>query len=176
MKPPPQRRAPTGLTLIELLVTLTVLAILATIATPSLTDLIRSNRVTSQTNELVAVFHLARTEAVRRNPLEDQFVLVTLDSHDNGWSASVLPPSECGTNEDCPENAIRCLGRENVSIVPEENEIRFNNRGYLVDSDGLLETQVAALTVQHVNSTNPRHTRCISITPTGQVTTNPGSC
>jgi type IV fimbrial biogenesis protein FimT len=55
-----------GFTLIELMITVSVLAILLAIAAPSFTSFLASNRITSQTNELIGVMHLARAEAVRR--------------------------------------------------------------------------------------------------------------
>lgn len=56
-----------GFTLVELMVTIAVAAILMAIATPSFTSLINSNRLTSSSNEMVAVIQIARMEAVRLN-------------------------------------------------------------------------------------------------------------
>ena len=56
-----------GFTLIELLITLTIAAILLSIGVPSFQYVIQSNRVSTQTNELVTALSVARTEAVRRN-------------------------------------------------------------------------------------------------------------
>ncbi|WP_052378842.1 GspH/FimT family pseudopilin [Polycyclovorans algicola] len=61
----PARRR--GFTLIELLVTIAVLVILATIAVPSFTAVIRSNRAVSEANQLLSLYRLARSEAIRRN-------------------------------------------------------------------------------------------------------------
>jgi type IV fimbrial biogenesis protein FimT len=55
-----------GFTLIELLVTITIAGILIGLAIPSFTDTIRSNRLTTITNDFVSALNLARSEAVKR--------------------------------------------------------------------------------------------------------------
>lgn len=55
-----------GFTLVELLVTVSVMSILMAIAVPSFARMIAANRLTAQTNELLASLNLARLEAVRR--------------------------------------------------------------------------------------------------------------
>lgn len=54
-----------GFTLIELMVVVAVLAILAAIAFPSFQQTMRSNRVATASNELIASISLARSEAIR---------------------------------------------------------------------------------------------------------------
>ncbi|HLO64999.1 MAG TPA: Tfp pilus assembly protein FimT/FimU [Azonexus sp.] len=56
----------TGLTMVELLITLAVLAILLAIGIPSFQGLIASTRVTNATNELLSAFAQARSEAIRQ--------------------------------------------------------------------------------------------------------------
>ncbi|WP_215395794.1 GspH/FimT family pseudopilin [Rheinheimera oceanensis] len=56
-----------GFTLVELMVTVAVLAIVMAVAVPSFTNLINSNRLTAQANEMLAALILARTEAIKRN-------------------------------------------------------------------------------------------------------------
>lgn len=55
-----------GFTLIELMVGISVLGVLLAVGVPAFTDIIRTNRVASQTNDLVAALSIARVEASRR--------------------------------------------------------------------------------------------------------------
>jgi type IV fimbrial biogenesis protein FimT len=59
-----KRRA--GFTLVEALITLALIVILSTMAIPAFTTMMNNNRIAAQSNEIVAAFHLARSEAVRR--------------------------------------------------------------------------------------------------------------
>jgi type IV fimbrial biogenesis protein FimT len=77
-----------GFTLLELMVTVAVLAILVTVGVPSFRTLIQNNRVTTQTNELVTVLNVGRTEAVKRG----RNVEVEVTAAANGWAANVAVP------------------------------------------------------------------------------------
>jgi type IV fimbrial biogenesis protein FimT len=55
-----------GFTLTEMIVTIAVSAILIATAVPSFKSIIKNNRISAQTNELVADLSLARSEAVKR--------------------------------------------------------------------------------------------------------------
>ncbi|MBU8976442.1 MULTISPECIES: GspH/FimT family pseudopilin [unclassified Lysobacter] len=56
-----------GFTLVELMITIAVLAVGSMLAYPSFSNVIKSNRVATSTNSLIAAFNLARSEAIRSN-------------------------------------------------------------------------------------------------------------
>ncbi len=60
------RRRSAGFTLLELMITISVLAILVGVGIPSFRDMMRRNRLVTQTNELIGALALARSEAVKR--------------------------------------------------------------------------------------------------------------
>ena len=55
-----------GLTLVELLVTIVVLSVLLALGVPGLQNFVKNNRLTAQANDLVVALQLARSEAVKR--------------------------------------------------------------------------------------------------------------
>ncbi len=62
--PPPHSEQ--GFSLIELLIAISIAAILLVMAIPSFTSFLNANRVSSQANELLATFQIARIESIRR--------------------------------------------------------------------------------------------------------------
>ncbi len=84
------KHSDTGFTLIELLMTLIVVSIVVSLGAPALSDIIRNNRLTTQTNALVTALNLSRSEAIRRNvniticASSDQ-ATCTNDGWENGW-------------------------------------------------------------------------------------------
>lgn len=57
----------TGLTLVELLITLTIVSIVIGIAVPNFSSLVKTNALTAQTNYFTAAISLARSEAVKQD-------------------------------------------------------------------------------------------------------------
>lgn len=80
-----------GFTLPEMMVTLAVTAIITSLAVPSMKHLVDSNKRTTDTNELVATFHAARSAAITRNlqvticPSSD-----TMSCNDGRWQDGLI--------------------------------------------------------------------------------------
>jgi len=55
-----------GFTLIELIITVTLIGVVLSVGVPSFREILQSNRISVQTNELVATLNYARSEAVKR--------------------------------------------------------------------------------------------------------------
>jgi type IV fimbrial biogenesis protein FimT len=73
-----------GVTLIELIVAISIVAILLSVAIPSFSSAIRSTRLTTYANELVASLNLARSEAVKRGV---QVSVKRKGSTNNNWDS-----------------------------------------------------------------------------------------
>jgi type IV fimbrial biogenesis protein FimT len=71
-----------GFTLIELMVTIAVAAILLSIGIPAFNQMTATNRIASETNDLVSALNFARSEAVKRG------ATVSVCSSNNGTGCS----------------------------------------------------------------------------------------
>ncbi len=80
-----------GFSLVELMITLAIAAILLSMAVPSFSELIKNNRLITQTNDFVTALNLARSEAIRRGSRvtvcksSDQASCVAGGSWEQGW-------------------------------------------------------------------------------------------
>jgi type IV fimbrial biogenesis protein FimT len=74
-----------GFTLAELLVSIAVASIVLTIAAPNFEGMALNNRQVGAVNELVGLFHVARSEAVTRNRQ------ITLCPSSDGASCTATP-------------------------------------------------------------------------------------
>jgi type IV fimbrial biogenesis protein FimT len=57
----------TGFTIVELLITVMIATILMTMAVPQFTRMVASNRLITQSNDLIAAMNFARSTAIKRN-------------------------------------------------------------------------------------------------------------
>ncbi|MDT8410077.1 MAG: prepilin-type N-terminal cleavage/methylation domain-containing protein [Wenzhouxiangellaceae bacterium] len=157
-----------GFTLIELMVTLAVLAILVTAATPSLQKMIRDNRVTTQSNELIALINLTRNQAIREGIDENDVgmeALLRLTPITAGWNGNVSVTGE-EPAEGCPSDVIRCSENRNVNLTTTSTELSFESRGYLQKTVWSPET----ICLKHAGTCqgNRQHVQ-IRILPSGQI-------
>lgn len=91
-----------GFTLLELIITIALAAILLGLAVPSMHTFIQNNRISGQTNELVAALNLARSEAIKRgrgawvcasaDPDAENPACSGNDDWDDGWLVVAVTP------------------------------------------------------------------------------------
>lgn len=159
-----------GFTLLELMIVLAVIAVLLSWGMPSLTQSIRNNQVLAQSNELIAMLHFTKGEALRRNTE----VPMLLDSGVGGWGAIVEDPAEVADVEGCVPGQLRCSSHTGVLLSADVTEITFNNRGYIRDEDDAWTPETIFL--QHAECSGNNQHRRIDITATGQVSSCAVAC
>ncbi|MFK5947318.1 MAG: GspH/FimT family pseudopilin [Methylococcales bacterium] len=79
-----------GFTLIELLVTIAIVGIVAGFGIPSFTQTIKSNRLTTNANQLITSLNFARSEAIKRGvKLYVRRKGATAKNWDSGWDVFI---------------------------------------------------------------------------------------
>ena len=176
-----------GLTLVELLVTIVVLSVLLALGIPGLQDFVRNNRVTGQANDLVLSVQLARSEAVKRGTRgvicakkADQDTCT--DSGNDNWSTGWIvytdvdqdgtlapdPSGEDCVNFDCIIRIRDALNKTTLDGAG-ENSIGFLPNGLVssiapysltLTADKCQETQSRVITVTRRGHTNVRKQDC----------------
>ncbi|MFT3756866.1 MAG: GspH/FimT family pseudopilin [Pseudoxanthomonas sp.] len=137
------RASTAGFTLLELMITLAVLAILVALAAPSFQNTLRSNRVATATNELLASLNLARTEAIRSTNSAGVCASTGGTACDGGdWNAGWMVwtdvgSSGIGTYESTDTLVRYTQPKAKVQIdLPAAASISFDRRGRMSARDG----------------------------------------
>ena len=167
------RRQVAGFTLIELMVTIAVVAILAAIALPSFQSSLRSNRVATTTNEMIASLSLARSEAIRNNGGSAVCPSNSGTACAGNWSDGWLVWADANGNSalDAGETVLR-YSRGNPKLT-------VNNTGGTVAFDSRGRRRAAGnqtLTLRPDECASQPLQRTLTINASGQVTTVKGAC
>jgi type IV fimbrial biogenesis protein FimT len=172
------RRTQTGLTLIELMVTMAVAITLLGVGVPLFNSMVDSNRATSQANAVASALYLARSEAVKTGnrvsicPKEDPSPanLACGDSADwaNGWMVyrgGAVATVAAG-------NLVRIWPAPGgMTIATTVDGLTYTNTGEL-EGGGPLEITLSVTGCAAGSSLR----RVITITPVGQVQTEREAC
>lgn len=131
-----------GLTLIELLVTLTIAVILLTVGVPSFINMIASNTARSYANDLLADINLARNEAITRGI----WVVICKGTATDAGSGCTAGNWEDGWKvfEDCNDNQVMntatCPDRDLDGNPDDESVLRVHaalSNGWTLRGNGL---------------------------------------
>ena len=175
-----------GFTLIELMVTVAIVALLLTIGLPSFQNSLRSNRIATTTNELMASLALARSEAIRspggaRICASSDGATCSGESWNDGWMVWIDADEADGSSDptDDDDRVVRYVqGRDKINIVAtatsgveeDANNIRFDRRGRIENGQRDIEIQPEGC------ASGQSLLRTVAVTPSGQVRVEKGEC
>lgn len=169
-----------GFTVIELMVVVAVMAILITIALPSFSDTMRTNRVASASNLMMATLAYARSESIRSKTTATVCARTAPDALECGvdWGNGALVwTDDDGDDPSRPEpNEIRRVVDAPNGVTFSGNDgapISFDARGRVVASGGVERTFVLQANGCRPNS---EARRLIRVNPVGQVTIRRENC
>jgi len=167
-----------GFTLVELMITIAVLAIGSALAYPSFSGVMKSNRVATSTNSLLASFNLARSEAIRSNRGGGVCPSTSGSQCDGAdWNVGVLAYTDMDASGGWTtgDTAIRYFeGNDTLALTAVANgggvtEIAFDRTGRA--------TQETTLTLQLADCKSGQpYVRTIYMRRTGQARMETGDC
>jgi type IV fimbrial biogenesis protein FimT len=103
-----------GFTLIEMMITLAILGILISIALPSFTTMLERQKLKAATEQLLSIFNLAKTEAIKNNSL----IYINAKKTSNlNWSIQVSTSTTCSIDSSCDLKSISSAGTPKVKIT-----------------------------------------------------------
>lgn len=138
-----------GFTLVELMIAIAVLGILSAVALPSLTNLVRGQRVKSATSDVFASLIYARSEAIKR--AADVRIVPNTTDWAAGWRVQ-----DAGGNNLKIQDAIA-----GITVSPAAATITFRRDGRL--------TAVATVELILSSPDNAAITaRCVRLSPSGR--------
>ena len=167
----------TGFTLVELMVTIAIVAILLAVGLPSFQGSLRSNRVATSTNELLASLALARTEAIK-TVQASQVCARDGNACGTDWNQGWLVVTDSDGDGTTFETTVKAVdAHPNLSITmsggTDNAVVQFDRRGRLDDDAG---TPRKVEISPEGDDAEDAHFRCMTISQIGQVSTVKGPC
>jgi type IV fimbrial biogenesis protein FimT len=172
----PSQKPASGITLLEMMVTLVIVAIVAAIGVPSYKYVTTVNRMASEVNGLLGDLQLARGEAIK----EGQTVTVCSSSNgtscsgSNLWKSGWIVFSDPNNNQtvDTSETIYRVqrafLSNDTFNADNSASAVTFNREGFA----SAAPTAVTPITITlHDDTSNLQWTRCLAIQTVGMLVT-----
>jgi len=120
----------TGFSLLELMATVAVGGILLAVGLPSFVNLIKSNRLTTQTNSVLTALHLARNESINRGHNIRVLPIVAGTDWAPGWQVRLDVNSDGIT--DAEDTVLRSFDAiEDATLVGDADNVTYQSSGFI---------------------------------------------
>lgn len=164
-----------GFTLVELMITIAVVAIMSAIAYPSFQATLRSNRMATTSNELIAALSLARSEAVKNKRGGGVCASVDGSSCDgaawtDGWLVWADVNGSGGFDKDDVPLRFSAGRKSMLGVADQTLSISFDARGRT------RATAAEDITLRPAECGSQLLQRRLTISPTGQVRLHKEAC
>ena len=160
-----------GFTLVELMIVVTIVAVLAAIALPSFQSSMRSTRVATTSNELMAAMALARSEAIRST--RGAGVCTSADGFTCGgdWNSGWLVWTDTVTS-----NGVMDAGEPVARYVQAKENLVVSGSAVILGFDARGRSMAGAQTIGLHPKDVTEPARCVRVTVTGQVRIEKNAC
>lgn len=158
-------RKQSGVTLIELLVTIGVVGVLMLIAVPSFQSYIGTQRLRSASSDIVAALNIARSEAVKRNT--DITIEVADSDWEDGWTVYVTSGGATIREFAAVTGVSYSVENDGGTAI---TSLEYGSNGRLTGGNG------ASFEVNNDPAVSGVSARCVEISLSGKPSTDKGSC
>lgn len=173
-----------GFTILELMITVAVLAILLGIAVPSFSQMIRQNRLATQTNDLLTATAVARSEAVKRG---SRITLCPANGNNCSgtaqWDGGLLVITDDGPNvgqleEDQGELILQRFPAATLQSVTITNLTNpaVTSITYLGSGATMLAAPGTRFQITNTRCSNPNGQRTVEVIPAGRTSVTRSNC
>ena len=119
-----------GFSLLELMATVAIGGILLAIGLPSFVNLIKTNRLATQTNSVLTALHLARNESINRG----HNIRVLTITGDTDWAAGWQVRLDVNNDgiTDAEDTVLRSFDAiEKATLVGDTNDVIYQSSGFV---------------------------------------------
>ena len=169
----PRRRACSGFTLIELMVTLAVAAVLSGFALPAFNDFTAQRTLTARVNNLVLTVNYARSEAARTGSVVSVQAMDASDSNNEwgpGFCVVMGNPGSCNGTPLRRFDPINDVTFDGVDDFDGVDALSFNPRGMM--TNGVAGSLQLCSTATHVDPGREIDINLVGRTATENLTCN----
>ncbi len=156
-----------GFTIVELMFTMTIAGVLLAIGIPTFGDLVKNNRISTETNKVIASLRYARGEAISRDVSIGMVPIVAGNDWTEGWQIR-LDVDGNGDFTDAGDTVLRNIDRINQSTLltgAGVTQIVFNSGG------DVTAASVTTFTLEANDCTDDdNHIKTISVSLSGITT------